>query len=97
MIDAAAGLSVLIGIAGEDFIRIPRIDQNAGEVTEWKIATPPRPGATAVLRHVERLLRSDIDERRTRRILNDHIHRRSRRNPTDLLPRIAGIARHQHT
>src|SRR5437870_13590695 len=50
---------------------------------------------TAVVRQVQSLFCSDIDEGRALRILNDDIYRRTQRNAAYLLPSLARIARNQ--
>src|SRR5229473_1794102 len=81
-INAAAKLSiliVLIGIAGKNLATVARIDQDAREVAEGEITAAPRPMVTAIVRQVERLLGSHVDERRALLILHDNIDRRCRR------------------
>src|SRR5712671_7886935 len=76
-VDTASPLSVLIvliSITDKKFIRITRIDQNAGEISEGQITTASRPVITAIMRQKEGLFGSRIDERRALGILNNDIY-----------------------
>src|SRR5207237_8823516 len=55
-------LIVLISITGEQFIRVARIDQNAGEISEGQVTAAARPVIAAIMRHVKSLLGSNVDE-----------------------------------
>src|SRR5258706_7685399 len=91
-IDTAAHFAVLICVTDKYFVRVSGIDQDAGEVSKRKIASAPEPMLATVVRHVERLFGSDIDERRALRILRDHVNRGGSGNTADLLPALSGVA-----
>src|SRR6266498_5136769 len=95
-IHTAADFASLISVAGEDFIAVARVDQDARKVTERKITSPATPVRPAVMRHVERLLRSHVYIVRPPQILNDRIHRSFRRNIGYLLPGLPTITRNQN-
>src|SRR6185369_10294198 len=81
----------LEGVRNEYFIRVARIDENAGEVTKRKIATTAHPLLAAIAGYEQRLFRADVDQIRSLRILNDYVDGRSCRNAADLLPRFTRI------
>src|SRR5215213_4438623 len=68
-INAAADLTDLVCIANEYLVAIARVDQNAGEVSERKIAATNSPRFATIMRHVEHLLGADVEVIRPLRIL----------------------------
>ena len=90
-IHAAACFSALIGIANEDLIAIAGIDQNAGEISEGKIATSAAPICPTIMCRIKRLLGTDVDVIWPLRILRDRIHGRVSGNAISLLPGLSSI------
>src|SRR5687767_4118053 len=95
-INTASDLSDLVCIANEYLVAITRVDQDAGEVTERKIAAANSPRRATVLRHVERLLGANVEVVWSLRILRDRVYRNFARNPVNLGPRFSAIARNKH-
>src|SRR2546423_4451590 len=60
-IDAASNFTSLVGVANEDFIAVPRVDQDAGKIAERKITTAPAPACSTISGHIEILFRANID------------------------------------
>src|SRR6185503_6792784 len=89
--NAASDFSCLIRIADKNFIAVARVHEDAREVAERKIGASHFPRHAVVMRHVERLLRSNINVIGTAVILRDHIDRNVARNTEDLAPRPSAV------
>src|SRR5205085_10633201 len=95
--DSAANVSLLVRIADENLIAIARIDQNAGEVAVWKIHAADFPRSAAIMRHVQRLLRADINVIGPLRILRYRVHCYVVRYAINLPPGLSTIARNENS
>src|SRR6185436_5789190 len=76
-------------------VAVARIDQDAGEIAERKIATTNSPRCPTIMRHEQSLLRSDVDVIRALWILRNRVDRSFTRYTVNLSPRLSAVARNQ--
>src|SRR5256885_1121193 len=96
-INPAADFGNLIRIADENLIAIARIDQNAGEIPERKIAAADLPRGATVMRHVESLLCTNVNVVRSLWVLGYGVYRYVTRYAFNLPPSLAGVARNENS
>src|SRR6267378_5240175 len=96
-IDAASDFACLIRVTGEHFVAVPGVDQDARKIAEGKIPTAPAPVCSTVLRHIESLLRADIDMAGALQIPSNRIDRSFCWDSGNLLPRLPCVMRNQHS
>src|ERR1043165_5910183 len=90
-VNTAADCRDLISVAGKYLVAVARIDKDAGEIAEWQIAATNSPRCATVMRHKQRLLRSDVNVIGPLRILRDRVDRNLTGHASNLSPRLAAI------